>query len=284
MAKKTLKDFDEGVDGYARPCETCGGTGQVTRSGLYIVSCGDCDGTGIHTEAQVVVSTIDPYEVIEKLATKQVQREMALAEALGLDREAFLGEVDDEDIVEHIAKLTTERDSLRTALTEICHIEGLYRGNNEWDRAHNIGLQKATIIAQEALDKLNVADDNEPHSLNTADLRTKADYEVWAEALDLAPEEISELERRYDLALDMANAEGEPVLWQGDTLHSFWAASVAWLGGAQSTMNYLIHREPNHPFILTCTRCHDCAVQVRGTTYCKVCHREVFPSDYEDEQ
>lgn len=40
----------ETVDGSMRPCEHCNGSGHVTRSGLYIVPCPECDGTGIHTE------------------------------------------------------------------------------------------------------------------------------------------------------------------------------------------------------------------------------------------
>jgi hypothetical protein len=39
-------------DGFERPCERCDGSGTVTSSGLYIVPCPECYGTGIHTEPE----------------------------------------------------------------------------------------------------------------------------------------------------------------------------------------------------------------------------------------
>lgn len=74
----------------------------------------------IDSEPVAAPAAQDDGDTILTLSGKQVRRAMALAEALGLHRETFLGEVDDEDIVEHItdlrAKLALATQALESVL------------------------------------------------------------------------------------------------------------------------------------------------------------------------
>lgn len=63
------KPLSDEPAGYARPCETCGGTG--TRPFFsFISACDDCDGTGIHIERE------DEAEQIPTLADFPVPAEL----------------------------------------------------------------------------------------------------------------------------------------------------------------------------------------------------------------